>query len=505
MRLKEAWGKREEGYAAYHIPSYDRQAVRAHTLKAPVWLHFGAGNIFRAFMAAAMDSLLEQGQSEKGIIVCEDFDKELVQRVYEPYDSLSLLVTLKADGTVGKRVVGSVMEAVTEESRMKALFCMPSVQMVSFTVTEKGYTGPLMPKIAEFCLARYESGAFPITLVSMDNCARNGEVLANAVMKYAKALVAEGMGREGFLRYLKDPAKVAFPWTVIDKITPRPDASVKRLLEKDGFEDTALIVTPCQTYTAPFVNAEETEYLAIEDTFPNGRPSLDYAGVWFTDRETVDRFEKMKVGACLNPLHTALAVFGCLLEYETIHDEMGDETLKKLVWNLGYTEGLPIVASPGIIKPQDFLNDVLEKRLPNPFMPDSPQRIATDTSQKIPVRFGQTLKAYATNPRLNVHALVYIPLVIAGWLRYLTGVNDKGEPFILSPDPRLEELRGLIKDIRLGQGLVDETGIDTLLRVKDIFVIDLFSCGLADKIKGMLEEMLVGPGAVYKTLQKYCG
>ena len=86
------------------------------------------------------------------------------------------------------------------------------------------------------------------------------------------------------------------------------------MLEKDGFEDTDLIITNRNTYTSPFVNSEETGYLVIEDKFPNGRPPIDKAGILFTDRETVDNVEKMKVCTCLNPLHTALAKsFGSMI------------------------------------------------------------------------------------------------------------------------------------------------------------------------------------------------
>lgn len=504
MRLAQAWEKREEWNKSYHIPSYDREAIKINTAKAPIWLHFGAGNIFRAFIALAMDKLLEQGLSDKGIIVCEDFDKELIQRAYLPYDSINLAVTLKADGNVDKRVVGSITEAVTDLERMKVLFCMPSIQIVSFTITEKGYCGPLMRKIAELCLERYNSGAFPVALASMDNCAHNGELLSKEVRKQAEGLVLEGKADEGFLRYLEDETKVSFPWSMIDKITPRPDITVKELLEKDGFEDTEQIITKFNTYTAPFVNAEETQYLVIEDMFPNGRPRLEAAGVLFTDRETVDKTEKMKVGTCLNPLHTALAVFGCLLGYETIHDEMKDEQLNKLVWNLGYIEGMPVVIHPSIIQPEDFLNDVLTKRLPNPFMPDAPQRIATDTSQKLPVRFGQTLKAYLSKPELKIDELIMIPLVFAGWLRYLMGINDEGNIFTLSPDPKLKELTKDLSSIKLGNELSDETGIDKILQDESIFTIDMYSSGLAQKVKSMFKMMITGPGAVRETLSKYC-
>ena len=68
-----------------------------------------------------------------------------------------------------------------------------------------------------------------------------------------------------------------------------------RSLEEAGFTDTESIVTSKNTYVAPFVNAEEAEYLVIEDAFPNGRPLLEKAGVMFTARDTVEKVERMKV------------------------------------------------------------------------------------------------------------------------------------------------------------------------------------------------------------------
>ena len=98
----------------------------------------------------------------------------------------------------------------------------------------------------------------------------------------------------------------------------------------------------------------------------------------FTERETVERVERMKVCTCLNPLHTTLAVYGCLLGYTKISDEMKDEDLVKLVETIGYREGLPVVTDPGILSPKKFIDEVIQVRVPNPFMPDTPQRIACD-------------------------------------------------------------------------------------------------------------------------------
>ena len=153
----------------------------------------------------------------------------------------------------------------------------------------------------------------------------------------------------------------------------------------------------------------------MEDAFPAGRPPLEKAGVYMTDRATVNRVERMKVTTCLNPLHTALAVFGCVLGYPSIAAEMHDPALAELVRRIGYDEGLPVVTDPGILRPEAFLHEVLTERFPNPFIPDTPQRIATDTSQKIAIRFGETIKAYMASDTLRAADLVGIPLALAGW------------------------------------------------------------------------------------------
>ena len=430
----------------YHLPQYDRAAMIAETRENPVWVHFGAGNIFRAFQANLAQRLLEEGSAKAGITVCEGFDYEIVEKQYRPHDDLSVLVTLKADGTIEKSVIGSIGESTildsendAEYTRLKEIFSRDSLQLCTFTVTEKGYSlvngkgeelpavtadfaaGPEKPqsyigKVVSLLYTRYLSGKKPIAMVSTDNCSHNGEKLYAAVMAFAKAWIANGLAEKGFEEYLNDESKVSFPWSMIDKITPRPDASVEEMLRKDGLEDLDPVVTSKKTWVAPFVNAEETEYLVIEDKFPNGRPALEKVGVIFTDRDTVNNVERMKVTTCLNPLHTALAVYGCILGYTKISDEMKDTELVNLVNTLGYKEGLPVVVNPGVLDPKEFIDTVLQVRVPNPFMPDTPQRIATDTSQKLGIRYGETIKSYVADADLDVTSLTMIPLVQAGWL-----------------------------------------------------------------------------------------
>ncbi len=240
----------------------------------------------------------------------------------------------------------------------------------------------------------------------------------------------------------------------------------------------------------------------IEDKFPNGRPPLEKAGVYMTDRDTVNKVERMKVTTCLNPLHTALAVYGCVLGYTLIADEMKDPELKQLVHEIGPVEGMPVVTDPGILSPQDFVDEVIQVRIPNPFMPDAPQRIATDTSQKVGIRYGETIKAYVEKYG-DAKKLKAIPLAIAGWCRYLLAVDDKGEPFELSPDPMVPELTGKLAGIQVGKPETYQGQLKEILSNANIFGIDLYQAGIGGMIEDMFLEEIAGPGAVRAVLKKY--
>ncbi len=509
LNNRSAWEQK-----GYTLPAFDRARMIENTAKAPVWTHFGAGNIFRAFQCAAAQKMLDNGDMDTGIIAIEGFDYDIVEKGYRPCDNYSLLVTLKADGQVEKTVIGSIAESLmldseneAEYSRLKKIFANPSLQFATFTITEKGYSlvngkgetlpavaadfeaGPEKPmsyigKVASLLYARYKAGAYPIAMVSTDNCSHNGEKLCAAISAFAKA-----WKDEGFMAYISDPKKVSFPWSMIDKITPRPDASVEQMLREDGLQGPDPVITSKNTYIAPFVNAEESEYLVIEDDFPNGRPALEKAGFIFTDRDTVNKVERMKVCTCLNPLHTSLAVYGCLLGYTRIWQEMKDEDLVKLI---------------KVINPKAFIDTVVNVRLPNPFMPDAPQRIATDTSQKIPIRFGETIKAYLASPDLDAHALKAILLVLAGWIRYLMAVDDEGKPFELSSDPLLDTLRPMVADIHLGDRFTAaelKVKLSGLLQNASIFGVNLIEAGLADAVCENLSRLISGKGAVREALK----
>lgn len=145
---------------------------------------------------------------DRGITCVETFDFDVVDQIYTPYDNLVLAVTLNADATTDKRVLGSLSEAIKAQSnvpenwnRLKAVFADPGLQMISFTITEKGYAlknasgdffpfvqadidnGPekttgAMAIVCAMLLHRFENGKAPLAVVSMDNCSHNGRKTA---------------------------------------------------------------------------------------------------------------------------------------------------------------------------------------------------------------------------------------------------------------------------------------------------------------------------------------
>jgi fructuronate reductase len=531
MRLndKELQDKAPWERAGILLPQFDREGMIRATAESPRWVHFGPGNIFRAFPAVLQQSLLERGIEKTGIIVVSGQDGEKIDRYFLPYDNLTLAVTLKVDGSIEKRVVASIARALRPDKHedfdaLKRIFRAPSLQMVSFTITEKAYSisdpkgvkpeveadfengpgavGSYLGCVAALCYERYLAGRLPLALVSMDNCSHNGDKLFQGVEPFAVKWAEKGLVEGGFVDYIRDPAVFSFPWSMIDKITPQPDGEVRKMLESLGYVDDGGTGAG-DPRNASFVNAEEAQYLVIEDAFPAGRPALEKAGVLFTNRETVDKVEKMKVCTCLNPLHTALAVFGCLLGYTRISEEMKDGDLIWLIERIGYREGLPVVSDPGIISPRQFIDQVIKQRFPNPFMPDTPQRIASDTSQKIPIRFGETLKAYRNNTALSSGDLIGIPLALAAWLRYLLGVDDQGRPFTVSPDPLYTALSSRLGSLRLGRSGPFHEILEPLLRDAALFGLNLYETGLGEKVEAYFTEFMSGPGAVRATLRRY--
>lgn len=531
IKNQELWKE-----AGITLPGYDVEAVSQKAKKEPQWVHFGIGNIFRIFIGGIADGLLETGAMDKGITCVETFDYDVADKIYEPYNNLGLSVILHGDGTREYKVLGSMAEAIKAQSsnlvqwnRLKEIFTSPSLQMVSFTITEKGYAlqkadgtwfpfvesdiqnGPdkavgAMAVLTAMLYERYKTGKYPLALVSMDNCSQNGKRLRESVLTMTEEWQKSGFVEKGFVAYVSDEKIVAFPWTMIDKITPRPSEQIAKDLENLGVEDMQPIITDKRTYIAPFVNAEKPQYLVIEDNFPNGRPALEKGfGVYMADRETVNLSERMKVTVCLNPVHSATGPLGVALGYELFaHMLNTDADMMKMARMVAYDEGLPVVPNPKILSPQKFVDELFNDRFPNEYLADTNLRLAVDVSQMVGIRFGETIKAYVAKYG-DASRLTAIPLGIAGWLRYMLAIDDEGKRYELAPDPMNEEIQEQLKDIVVGRPETFTDQLKPILSNERIFFINLYQTGLGEKIETMFCEMIAGPGAIKATIHKYVG
>ena len=516
------------------LPGYDVAAVSKKAKQAPRWAHFGIGNIFRIFIGGIADGLLEAGVLDRGLTCIETFDYDVVDKIYTPYDNLGLSVILHADGTRTYKVLGSMAEAVKAQSsdpahwaRLKEVFRSKELQLISFTITEKGYAlagsdgiyfpfiqsdidnGPekatsAMAVLTAMLYVRYQDSRTPIALVSMDNCSHNGDLLRHSVLTMAREWQKKWYVTEDFLAWLGDETQVSFPWTMIDKITPRPSDAIAADLEALGVEDMAPVITSKRTYIAPFINAEQPQYLVIEDRFPNGRPELEKGfGVYLADRATVNLSERMKVTACLNPVHSATGPVGVVLGEELYAKMLNtNPDMMKMARMVAYDEGLPMVEDPRILSPKAFTDELFTDRFPNEYLGDTNLRLATDTSQGVGDRFGETIKAYMKKYG-SAERLTAIPLGIAGWLRYMLGVDDMGNTYELAPDPMVPEIQAALSSVVFGnpESLTDQ--LHPILSNEKVFFIDLYKAGLGEKIEGMFREMINGKGSTKATIHKY--
>ena len=216
--------------------------------------------------------LLNRKLADRGIVVVDTWDSEASRSLEKVYDLLTLVVELHADGTEDRSVVASIagvadLDPAADGLTLRDCFVAPSLQMVSLTITEKGYNlrtmdGALTPVAAADIAAgpdgdlkhtisilagmlhqRFLTGAYPLAVVSMDNCSENGNLLRTAVVTIVEGWQAAGSVSHDFIDWLENSGKISFPWTMIDRITPRPSPDVRASLEADGITNLELLQT----------------------------------------------------------------------------------------------------------------------------------------------------------------------------------------------------------------------------------------------------------------------
>lgn len=439
------------------IPDYDRSKL------VPRIVHLGFGAFHRAHQGVYADILAAEHSSDWGYYEVNLIGGEQQIADLKQQDNLYTVAEMSA-GAWTARVVGVVKNALhAQVDGLEAVFsalCEPQVAIVSLTITEKGYchspaTGQLMlespmiaadlqnphqPKsapgvIVEALARRKAAGLAAFTVMSCDNMPENGHVMRNVVTAYARAVDAE------LADWIEN--HVTFPSTMVDRIVPAvtPD-TLDKIEQLTGVRDPAGVA--CE----PF------RQWVIEDNFVAGRPQWEKAGAELV--ADVIPFEEMKL-RMLNGSHSFLAYLGYLAGYQHINDCMGDDNYRCAARALMLQEQAPTLKVKGVDLQQ--YADRLIERYSNPALRHRTWQIAMDGSQKLPQRMLDSVRWHLVHDsRFDLLALA-----VAGWMRYVGGVDDQGEAIEIS-DPLLQVIQNVVQSSKEG-----EDRVKALLAIDAIF------------------------------------
>jgi len=446
-------------------PNYDRSKIKTKIV------HLGFGAFHRAHQALLTDRLLNTGQSDWAI--CEVNivgGEQLIEDIRKQHHLYTVLE--KGAHTQQAFIIGSVKESLLAPidgiDTIIEKMAEASIEIVSLTVTEKGYcilpggTGldlnnalikadlanPTCPQsapgvIVEALARRMKKGIASFTALSCDNIPENGLMLKMAVLDLAKArdpLLAKWIAEN-----------TTFPCTMVDRIVPAatPETLNEIALALGGMQD------PCGIACEPFIQ------WVIEDNFVTNRPNWDQVGAEFV--QDVLPYEEMKL-RMLNGSHSFLAYLGYLAGYQYINECMNDDNYKKATIQLMMTQQAPTLNVPSHVNLAQYANKLIE-RFSNPALQHKTAQIAMDGTQKLPQRILDAIRWHIKhNSDFSLLALA-----VAGWMRYIGGIDDNNQPFEIK-DPMAEQLKTVVS--------LSDDGIDRvnkLLSLQAIFGTDLSS------------------------------
>ncbi|WP_047994600.1 mannitol dehydrogenase family protein [Puniceibacterium sp. IMCC21224] len=431
-------------------------------------VHLGLGAFFRSHGAIYIAEAMAKSGGNWGILAAS-LKNPGTRDALKPQGYAYTALEAGPDGDTAQvvEVIEDLLVAPEDPQALIAAMAQPSVRIVTLTVTEKGYchnpaTGTLnmghpdiahdltdpQPRSAPGFLvralqARHAAGLRPFTVLTCDNLPHNGAVVRQAVLDLAQAI------DPALARWIETEGR--FPSTMVDRIVPATEpADLDRVAALTGRQDAAPVIH------------EPFRQWVIEDNFVDAqRPDFGAVGVELV--RDVAPFELMKL-RMLNGTHSSLAYLGYLAGHETISDTTTDPTFAEFAQMLWTREIIPTLRAPEGTDLGNYAAALLA-RYQNPAIRHLTWQIAMDGSQKLPQRLLGTLDD-ATTPCPG------LCLAVAGWMRYVGGVDEAGTPIDVR-DPLAAQLK------RLSDGATTPADkVAALLNLRDVF-----SAGVADQIK----------------------
>jgi mannitol-1-phosphate/altronate dehydrogenase len=417
------------------VPTYDRAAL------TPSVVHISVGSFHRSHQALYFDELAQRGSRDWGLVGV-GLHRRKMREVLDAQDGLYTVVSRGAGGDTA-RIVGVITDylfAPEQADAVLAALCDERTRLVTLTITAGGYklqpaTGVLAADDPEVvadlarpqrpssalgylveALARRRTAGLPgFTVLSCDNMPANGTIARTAVVALA------GLRDERLADWIA--GRVAFPSSMVDRITPKTRPCDQAMVARRfGIEDRWPVMT------------EEFSQWIVEDAFCHGRPPLEDVGVQFVD--DVRPYALMKT-RLLNASHSAMGYLGSLAGHEHTNDAMADPIFARYVEQLMGQEIAPLLPPVPGIDLSDYQATLLE-RFANPAIGDRLSRLCRNGSAKVP---GHVLSSIR-EARLTGRPHALLTLAVAGWVRYLRGVDEQGRSLAID-DPAAERLQAL--------------------------------------------------------------
>ncbi len=451
-----------------HLPR--EVAPRVNPCALPVGIvHLGIGAFHRAHQAVYTEDAIAAEAGDWGICGVSQRSPAVVQQL-TPQDGLYTLS--ERDGAGERlRVIGAVREVLWVQAEPETVLqrmAAPATQVISLTVTEKGYhhdpatnrlaldspnvaadladggARTVVAQLTHGLARRHDHDGGPVTVLCCDNLPHNGRVLRGLVAEF----VDRSPGCDGLGDWIA--ANVTFPSTMVDRITPATtEEDLARIGDALGVRDEGAVVTE------PF-----TQWV-IEDDFAAGRPAWERAGAIMTG--DVGPYEQIKL-RLLNGSHSTLGYLGALAGYEFVSDVVAPErpflgVLRRLMG----TDLAPTLTVPEGFDLDAYQEQLLE-RFANPALRHRTLQIAMDGSQKLPVRL---LAGIGERRRAGAEP-VAASLGVAAWMRFVSARrSDDGHPLTVD-DPLADEIADRLRGREEAEPVVD-----TLLQMRQMFDAEL--------------------------------
>lgn len=456
-------------------PSYDRSAVACGIV------HLGLGAFHRAHQAVYTERLLAAGDRRWGILGVSLRDPSVVNTLAGQDYLYS--VTQKHGNVAQTQVVGAVCGALFAPKSLDqvlAALANPQTTVVSTTVTEKGYSqnpatsdldlndpriqhdleNPDAPMTTLGVLAagiRRRASHAPLTLLCCDNMAGNGDVLRKLLVQFAGHLDA-GLAN----RLASD---IGMPNSMVDRIVPAATpASLDVAAAALGLRDEAAVV--CEPFSQ----------WVIEDRFTGPRPAWEDAGAVLTG--DVRPYQEMKL-RLLNGTHSAIAYAGQLCDLPTVAEAMAHPQVGAFVRRLMLEDLRASVSCPPHYDLERYCQDLLQ-RFENPTLAHKTEQIASDGSQKVPVRWLPALRERLAQGQ----ASPLLERALAMWLHYLQRqTSDTGVALVVK-DAGVQELV-----VRLRQASNSADRVQAALTQHSIFGRADWPQAFAQRLSGHLDTL----------------